>query len=423
MASVIRKQPKLVEGSPSALQKIGNNTQAKSAARESSSKKNTNAKAQQVSIQPTAQAKLESKTEKPKGATQEPHRVAPVFDSTNTLNSRKTPIQPDLLDSDFGQEVTHQPVIGFTHSLDSSVKADKAAQNAPIPAGSSSSQVTTSDDTTYLIQKLEGLRAKGALTTDDLLLLQKLVDLLDTRADFEHSGPKIPIEPAKSLTYSTADILALRPKTALQSPKVIDSPVNPRQAQAFSLPSPSTVVAPSDLDPIQELNERLAAERELIMGEHVHRTRFQRAESVDKSIHSDQTESIPPKSPASHGRPILPTHLTDRAPITDHGVAARKQYSSSGGSTSKASRLGPTLPAHVANMPPVTDMGAAVRAEYESAPIFTRGRGMLSSHNGRLRSASKEIAEPTPSTSPKPRSSMLNRTGFIGQAENWAVLK
>lgn len=61
-------------------------------------------------------------------------------------------------------------------------------------------------------------------------------------------------------------------------------------------------------------------------------------------------------------------------------------------------------------------MSQAARQQYDATSngISTHGRGISSGHNSELRSFSGN----EPAAAPAPRRSMLNRTGFIGLAEN-----
>ena len=138
--------------------------------------------------------------------------------------------------------------------------------------------------------------------------------------------------------------------------------------------------------------QRLADQRKALIGEHIHRTRFQPPlqfliEGFKKlSLHDcTNTESATGNSDAtsmkllkatenpfgSSETPELPSHLRVQAPATDHGAAVRAQYGIEKPLDAPKPRgSGPELPHHLRNIVPAADRRAAVHRQY-GTPDFT----------------------------------------------------
>jgi len=388
---------------------------------------------------------------KPQGDTPKPFariegflETGPNVAKAKTVKAEKPPGQPDLMD--------FEPVIGFTHPSDSVTKTEKVLQERVTPTDTTSLQSPTSDDMMLLIQKLKIAEAVGA-QGEHQEALQNLIHDLEAPVKAKRAqAATAPMKLTKTSTYSVTDMMALRPKIALPPPKdavtsskplagrgettvpasiaamspISESssihnraPPRPRPAQGrASMSIPNITTLTTDLGLAREIALQQGANRELLVGEHVHKTHFQRAQLVEKREDVSLADSVPSKLAASRAGPSLPAHLANLAAITDHGAATRSQYDALSDTSSHTSRRGPSLPAHLANQPAVTDAGAAVRAEYDSGPVTSRGRGVLSDYNGQLRSSTLTNSAPAPPTGPKSRSSMLSKTGFIGRAEN-----
>ncbi len=347
----------------------------------------------------------------------------------NTIPVVLNPPQLDLLDVDVGGEGPRQSVIEFTR--------------LPTPKESP------------LLKNIEQLQASGGLSTEQLEVLQTLKIQVQSQAGEQTSQPmKLDAKLTVALTVATPSGKA---------------------------------------DPCESIAQRLVAQRAIIIGEHVHRTRFQHSALIEKfsnlqisektstrlaKAKADGLSTTNPFGPAkpaasqkSGAGPSLPAHLAHLSPVTDPGAAVRTQYDPSNASSSDRGatkvRTGPSLPDHLAHLSPVTDPGAAVRAQYDpsnasssdrgatnvhtapslpahlasvhpvtdagaatrasytSTDVTSRGRGILNSvSNGQLRSfPSPDSATSAPSSLPAPRVSMLNKTGFIGLAENRAQAK
>ena len=255
------------------------------------------------------------------------------------------------------------------------------------------------------------------------LLSKELTDLLDNaiRAGFHAQDTAKPSTeaklevralndavdvnaPSRPVIYTQTELKALRPKAETNSPPKVsltarqtsdttgqaEKTINPFAAPAVPL-EPTGVAKTS-----RGLSQRLADQRKALIGEHIHRTRFQPPvhfliEGFRKlSLHdhtntesatgiSNTTSAEPSKatenpfgsSKSINPTPELPSHLRKQAAATDHGAAVRAQYGIGnplGAPKPRAS--GPELPHHLRNVVPAADHGAAVRAQY-GIPDFT----------------------------------------------------
>ena len=211
-------------------------------------------------------------------------------------------------------------------------------------------------------------------------------------------------EPSRPVTYTQTELKALRPKAELTSPLEVPctapqmtdatreagKPTNPFVAPNVPLRPTGPAENP------RGIAQRLADQRKALIGEHIHRTRFQPPlqfliEGFKKlSLHdytntesatgrSDTTSTKASKatenpfgsSKSLKSTPELPSHLRGQAPATDHGAAARAQYGMEKPlGAPKPRGSGPELPLHLRNIVPAADHGAAVRRQY-GIPDFT----------------------------------------------------
>ena len=310
---------------------------------------------------------------------------------------------------------------------------------------------------------LRALEASGFL---DKELIDKLNNAIRTSIDAQtttkptsESRPKEIVpndavdlhEPSRPAMYTQAELKALRPKTESKSPSKVsltaaqtsgitreaDKPTNPFTARTIPL-------QPSGLaDNSRSLAQRLADQRKALIGEHIHRTRFQPPlqfliEGFKKlSLHdytntelatgvSDSTVTKPSKatenpfgSPKSETpTPELPSHLRNLVPATEHGDATRAQYGFEKPlGAPKPRGSGPQLPHHLRNLVPAADHGAAVRRQYgipdfaapesksQTNPMSVPKAGETSPQpprRSRLAANTSPTARPTASTKPGP---------------------
>lgn len=206
-----------------------------------------------------------------------------------------------------------------------------------------------------------------------------------------------PQGPSRPTVYTQPELMALRPKTESNStPKVSftapQSETTNEAEKATSSFAPRTIPlqpAGSANNP-RGLAQRLADQRKALIGEHIHRTRFQPPlqfliEGFKKlSLHdytntksatgvSDTTSTKPSKatenpfgSPKSKNpTPELPSHLLNAAPDTGYAATLRAQYEIEKPlGAPKPRGSGPQLPQHLQNLGPAPDHGAAVRRQY-----------------------------------------------------------
>ena len=210
--------------------------------------------------------------------------------------------------------------------------------------------------------------------------------------------------PSRPVIYTQTELKALRPRPESNSPPKVpltapqtsdttneaEKPTNPFVARIV----PLQPTAPADNS--RGLAQRLADQRKALIGEHIHRTRFQPPlqsliEGLKKlSLHdytntesatgiTDTTSTKPSKatenpfsSPKSKApTPELPSHLRGQAPATDHGAAVHVyQGIEKPLGAMKPRGSGPALPHHLRDIGPAVDHGAAVRREY-GIPDFT----------------------------------------------------
>lgn len=329
----------------------------------------------------------------------------------------------DLMDLDVSQEAPRQPVIGFTHSY-ASFKGP--GHEAPLSSNSRTNgpqQSSASADKVSIMDHFRALQASGALNEDHLATLQVIADQLQAQGIAPPEKTAVPaevaapieaaphVEPLNATRHDHSALLALRPEAAFL-PKVIVTPT-PHAEE-------SRLIA-----------QRLQQERNLIIGSHVHRSRFQRALLVEKFQKLKISEESASRLAQTAEPPVLPSISGRPTEAKAESIGKSTSFGSASFGPPKPTQskrfrpAGPSLPAHLMSLPPVTEPGAAARAQYGSPGVKARGRGILDPvSNGQLRSvAQTEVAAAMPQPAPAPRTSMLNRTGFIGQAENRAQAK
>lgn len=257
-------------------------------------------------------------------------------------------------------------------------------------------------------------------------------------------------EPSRPVIYTQNELKALRPKPESNSPpkesftapqtsdttNKAEKPTNPFVARIV----PLQPTAPANNS--RGLAQRLADQRKALIGEHIHRTRFQPPLQFliegfkNLSLHdytntesatgtSDTTSTKPSKatdnpfgsSKSKNPMLELPSHLREQALATDHGAAVRTQYgieSPLGARRPRAS--GPELPHHLRNTVPAADHGAAVRRQY-GIPDFTAPGSKTQADTTTVPKASETSPQPHrrsqagTNASPTPRPPAANKPG------------
>ena len=222
---------------------------------------------------------------------------------------------------------------------------------------------------------LRALEASG-------LLSKELTDMLNNaiRTSFHaqaatkpatESKPKVKIsndavDPQGSshpVIYTQTELKALRPKAESKPLRKVsltasqpsgttheaEKPINPFTA----LTIPLQPAGPADNS--RGLAQRLADQRKALIGEHIHRTRFQ-------PPFQSLIEGFKKLSLHDYTNTELATGVSDTT-VTKLSKATENPFGSSKGS-------GPELPHHLRNMVPAADHGAAVRQQY-GIPDFT----------------------------------------------------
>ena len=251
--------------------------------------------------------------------------------------------QADLMDLDAEPPSADKPVLEFRDTSNGVAQPGKESQVRVGQKKSKSSATSSLEGALAFVSNIEDLQASGFLTEEMLRTLQTVAGEVNARAKAEREKIEQAkaeavdasraeeaqvansIKPTKASIYSAADIMALRPRTTSPPPEIAvakSTAVAPKQ-QAMAIPQSSL---------LQEVAQQLTAQRDLIVGEHVHRTRFQRPQATGKSAR-------------------------------------------------------PQLPPHLANVEPSPDMGAAARAQYGTTPVTSDGRKVLSPFNGQAKMA------------------------------------
>ena len=254
---------------------------------------------------------------------------------------------------------------------------------------------------------LRALQASGLLGKD-------MIDMLDnairtslqaeaTKKPTTASGPTVTISndaidpqgPSRPVIYTQTELKALRPKAESQPlPKLSHTAAQTsdttNEAKKASNPFTARTI------PLQQagtgnnsrgLAQRLADQRKALIGEHIHRTRFQPPLHLliegfkNLSLHDDtNTESATGVSDTTStkaskatenpfGSPEpktpIPSHIRNVASDTGYGATMRSQYGVDKPlGAPKPRGSGPELPQHLRNVVPAADHGAAVRRQY-----------------------------------------------------------
>ena len=310
---------------------------------------------------------------------------------------------------------------------------------------------------------LRALEASGLLGKDMIDMLNKAI-----RTSFQaetitkpttESRPKVTISndavdpqgPSRPAVYTQTELKALRPKTVSKSPSKVSliAAQTSDTTHEAKKPSNSFTARTIPLQPAgsadnsRGLAQRLADQRKALIGEHIHRTRFQPPlqfliEGFKKlSLRdytntelatgvSDTTVTNPSKaaenpfgSPKSNiATPKLPSHRRNLAPATDHGAITRAQYEIEKPlGAPKPRGSGPQLPHHLRDSVPAADHGAAVRRQYgipdfaapesktQTNPMsaFKAGETSPQPHRrSRVAANNNPMARPAASTKPGP---------------------
>ena len=248
--------------------------------------------------------------------------------------------QADLMDLDIDQETT-QPVLQFTAS-----------------AGSSTEQKPSHrvfESFSSFDQQIEALENSGLLSMYQLKLLRAIQNRLHQR-----ENPTTPAEEtSRQGTYTESELLSLRPAAAV-----------------------SKVTTGITRNSTEQQNV-------VLIGEHVHKTRYQTAGSLTEDF---EELSISGKKPAKPAATSLPS---EKSKINPFGPAPAKGK-------------GPSLPAHLLNRAITADHGAAARVQYSG------------SNEVLAQASNQQLSADVTSTTRPTRRNMINQTGFIALAENRA---
>ena len=257
---------------------------------------------------------------------------------------------------------------------------------------------------------LRALQASG-------LLGKEMIDMLDnairtslpveaTTKPTTESRPTVTISndavdpqgPSRPAVYTQTELKALRPKTESNLPPKVSLTAaqtsdTTNEAKKGSNPFTARTIP---LQPAGSANnsrglaQRLADQRKALIGEHIHRTRFQPPLQFliegfkNLSLHdytntksatgvSDTTSTKPSKatenpfgSPQSTNlTPELPSNVRNSTPASGYGAVVRAQYENEEPlGAPKPRGSGPQLPQHLRNVVPAADHGAAVRRQY-----------------------------------------------------------
>ena len=245
--------------------------------------------------------------------------------------------QADLMDLDIGQETT-QPVLQFTGSSTEQKPSHRVVESF------------SSFD-----QQIEALENSGLLSVYQLKLLRAIQNRLHQR-----ENPTTPAgETSRQGTYAESELLSLRPAAAV-SKVTTDITRNSTEQQNV-----------------------------VLIGEHVHKTRYQTAGSLTEAF---EELSISGKKPAKPAATSLPS---EKSKINPFGPAPAKGK-------------GPSLPAHLLNHATTADHGAAARVQYSG------------SNEVLAQASNQQLSADVTSTTRPTRRNMINQTGFIALAENRA---
>ena len=251
-----------------------------------------------------------------------------------SFNSRP---KADLMDLDCDQQTT-QPVLQFT------APKNEEQLSRPVVQASPSFE-----------QHIETLERRGVLSADQLEALKSIATQVRAREDAE----KLVNETPRQKTYTKSELVSLRPAAA--SPNV------------------TTGIA-------RHFTEQQKA---FLIGEHVHKTRYQTAASLTEDF---EKLSITDKKPVN-------------APANNLQNFGKSKINPFGPPPTKSK--GPSLPAHLLNQTTTADHGAAARAQYSG-----------SSNDISASVSIQQLPADVTSTARPMRRNMINQTGFIALAQN-----
>ena len=269
-----------------------------------------------------------------------------------------SPLKADLLDLDIGQE-TLQPVLQFT-----------APSTKKQPEGNILEEPSSFD------RKIEALERSGVLNATQLKALRKIQAQVHARA-----YPPIPVKEAPHQAINTrSELELLHPAAGV--------PVTSSIAMQFA-----------------------EQQNAFLIGEHVHKTRYHTAASLNEDF---EKLSIVDKKPAEPTTMDIPTTESLRLTLDKKCTKSAAKNPS----TTEKSKInpfgppparirGPSLPAHLLNRTTIADHGAAVRTQYLS------GNDILASVSDQQQPMGALTAPTRPN-----RRNKINETGFIALAED-----
>lgn len=332
----------------------------------------------------------------------------PVADVAKPKNVTQNP-GPDLIDLDLGKEATIQPVLNFTRPQEETAPQATAAAESDTPV-------------TDLAMHIRALEAAGLLSMEQLDMLRALENVVKPKTEVEpteSTSITAHNKPSHSGKYTAAELVSLRPTASATSTSKLaftsPTPKSMQQVKPFAVGV--TELLPSNpRETRRSLALQLAEQRETLIGEHVHRSRFQTHGSLvegfkkltisddvlsdatvshPESISSDVAPKEPPKvlevfeytkdspfGPAKKKAGLsLPPHLRDQKPAADPGAAVRAQYGLADVPASVSNDLQPKLPTAKAGTPSLplplrsespSDNGATARTQYGGGVIPAR---------------------------------------------------
>ena len=333
----------------------------------------------------------------------------PVADVAKPNNVTQT-TGPDLMDLDLGKEATIQPVLNFTRPQE---------ETAPQATAAAESDTLVTD----IAMHIRALEAAGLLSKEQFDMLRALENARNAKKPSVTAEPKTEVEPAKSTRttahnkashsgkYTAAELVSLRPTaSATSTPKVVVTSPTPKGMQQVN-PFAVGVIELLPSNPREArrgLALQLAEQRETLIGEHVHRSRFQTHGSlvegfkkltISDDVHSDAT--------VSHPEPIS----SDVAPEEPPKVPEVFKYAKDNPFGPAKKKAGLSLPPHLRDQKPAADPGAAVRAQYGLADV------PASVSNG-LQPNLPTVDAATPSLPPPLRSESPSDAGATARAQH-----
>ena len=320
-----------------------------------------------TTVQPVTQPRLASEAVVKSEALPE---ARTIVDSPKNLNARQRAVDTDLIDFDDDQPTPRQATIDFTHPSEEATKVKDASSKPNTLTDPVVVTFAVLEAIIHYVKELDTIGISYQLSTQQLqsvtsLLTKQQLQIvadwydheelnmlqryaakeLETRVAAEKAKAVVHNKPAKPSAYTPADMLALRPKTGVSSakiasatrsprPKLATTPAEPSQTQDI-VPSPTLSVAVtspgSESTSVQAIAIQSAAYRAYIVGEHIHKSRYQRPSSSSTAESgelrsADDAKSQPVAPPVKMTGPSLPAHLAGHPPVTDHGAAMRQQY-------------------------------------------------------------------------------------------------